>query len=304
MSKWIAAVAVIAAVFTLSFAQDKRQPFKFPNNGGGSGDLPWAVSDGMDGTVWKVSGTGTVSVSALVSGVCAARDQIFTYSASASRSVQRTVPYAAPDKGLALKGNSIASFASNLLETENLTIVGLDGHSGRIVTLPEAFGEARYIEAVQLEKLHPSDWATVLIELQHSNAAAVVNNINQLNRQAPSLLVSPMANNVMLTGRVASLMQIAAFVKSTDKPGTGSHSDVIRSYDLPEGTNSLDAKAIVSGLFRPDSARVTNTNNDVKVYQTSRERVNVSAIESKNRLVVRATAADHELVKQAIEAMK
>ncbi|MHC4840377.1 MAG: hypothetical protein ACYTDT_05365 [Planctomycetota bacterium] len=303
MSKWIAALIVITLALALSFAQESKPPVKFPFSGG-STDLPWDIIQEDDGVAWKVAGTGNVSVEALVAGVCTAHNKVFTYSRDAANSTRRNVPYAAPDNGMVIRGNDIALFASDLLSAEELTIVGLGSSQGRVVRLKEANTEAAYVDSSALANMNLADWATVLIPLKHADPNFVVRNIQILNRSTANIQITSMPASVILTSRVNRLLKMSKLIQDIDKPGAGDHSDVIRSYELPANMKGPSAKNMIDSLFKPNSTKVTNAENGVSVYQTSRERISVSVTPSNAGIVVRATPADHELVKQAIEAMK
>ncbi|MEE9312560.1 MAG: hypothetical protein V3V10_09140 [Planctomycetota bacterium] len=303
MSKLIAALIVITAVLTLSFAQADQPPVQFPFNGGTT-DLPWEVVKEDNGISWRISGSGNVSVEALVAGLCTAQNKVFSFSPYAARETRRTVPYVAPNKGIVIKNDEMAEFTSDLLSAIELTIVGLKGSKGRVVNIKEAYADAAYVGLEELAGMDGADWATVMIRLNHTDPKYVERSIGSLHRNTGSTLTVSLPDGLMLTAKVRRLRDMAKLVADIDRPGTGDHSDIVRTYDLPASLKSNAARTLIDSLFKSDSTQVKNMETGVQVFRTSRERVSVGLTPNSSRIVVRATPADHELVKQAIEAAR
>lgn len=307
MFKIIAAIVVIATALTISFAQDDNPPAKFQFGGGGSSDLPWEVIEGPDGLSWKISGSGSVSVQSLVSGLSTAHNKTFTYSREASRRTRGTVPYVAPDSGIIIKNNQMAMFVSNLLSADDLTLAGLSGDSGRVLDIKNAYSEASYVTEENLSKMDDADWAMLLVSLEHTDSKYIRNTISSIHQHGTgSVGVAAMPSSVAITGQVKKVQGMLKLIRAIDQPGAGSGglSDIVRAYDLPAGFKASSAKIMIDSLFKPNSTQVKSAESGVSVYRTSSERVSVGMTPNANRIVVRATPADHKLVKQAIDAAK
>ena len=300
MSRWIAGLIVVATVFVFAAAQEGEKPLRFPF-GGSKSQLPFDVLEQDGKTVWRVIGRGNIRVEELVAGYTTASGKRISYDSSVRDSAKTSVQYVGPDSGMIIAHDDLGNYVSELLEGARLTLVGHSGAKVRVVQIDDALGYAQVIRLDQLANFPESEWVTISW-----------NNIDDAYGAAQQLLhfrtsrvhINGTRTNLTITGRVAQLRNCVKLIDDRQSQAIGSDGKQLRSYDLPGTVKAADAQRVLRELFLKPSTTVTRTDSDYRVTETGDRDVLVSVVSGKNRLLVRAAPADHELVKAAIAAMQ
>lgn len=302
MSRWIAAALVIGVALVLSFAQEqpKDPPLRFPF-GGSKSQLPFDVIE-LDGKkAWRIVGRGNIKIEELIAGYTTATGKRVTFSDNGAQYSRTTVPYIGPDDAMTIPNAELGDYVAELLESAGVTLVGHSTSKARVVRLDEAIGFAHVIEPSELASLPESEWVTIAyVDLQTDPRG--LRQLFQPFTKAGTYIVTE-ENTMTASGRVAQIRNIEKLVTKLESSTTGSSGMQIRSYEL--GTiNVATAVGTLNQLFEESSSSINMIADGYTVNTNPRKRINVSAVQGTTRLLVRATAGDHELVEAALAAMK
>lgn len=295
MTRLIAALLLLAGVLTLSYAQDNDPPLGFGRAGF---SLPFDTVE-RDGKVgWKVAGRGNVRVEELLGGLADATGSRVTYSQAAARRRTMTVPYVGPDSGVIVPNDELVEYVSDLLSAMELALVDVRRNRVRVVHLEEAPLYARLVTEAQLASAKDAEWVTRSIVLARSDAREIAGMIR--SRGSSPVSVTHGKRALILSGPAVRLRMLARLIAEIDSAGNSDN--LIRSYNLPGGVKAADAAILIRRLFPDETTRIRNAQGTYTMHTTKRSRVAASA--GKGRLIVRASPADHELVKTALESLK
>lgn len=301
MTRWIAALFVVTAALAFVAAQDDgEKPLRFPF-GSSKSQLPFDVMEQDGEKVWRVTGRGNVRVEELVAGYTSATGKRVVYDASANNSSKQTVQYVGPDDGMIIDHDDLGNYVSELLEGARLTLVGHSTSKARVVQLDSAHGFATVIQPDDLAGLPETEWVTI----SWNNLGEAYQVGDQLAHFRSALVfVDGSDTNLTVTGRVAQLRNVNALVGNHLSNAIGSDGLQLKSYNLAGAVKAVDAQRVINELFETPSTSITRTDGDYRVTEQAERRVLVSIVSGHNRLLVRASPADHELVKTAIAAMQ
>ena len=300
MSRCIAALAVILSAFAFTAAQDKPEPVPPRFGFGTKAQVPFEVIevDGKD--TWKVSGRGAVRVEDLIAAYMNATGKRVTFDADASRQAKATAAYVGADQGITVPHAELGDFVSNLLEGVELTLVGHSTDKARVTSLGDAPGYARVVEISELDGLPDSEWVTI------SRADIGGSSIReQLQHMVTARVIAESYDNLFIaTGRVEQMRNVAEILSRIDAAKRGTEGMTVRAYDLAAPIKAADAARVLNDLFAPAESSIRSVDGGYQVTSRTTSHVGVSVSPSGNRVIVRATAADHVLVKTALDAMK
>jgi hypothetical protein len=299
MSRWIAALLVVVAAFALTAAQDEgEKPLRFPF-GGSKSQLPFDVIEVDGKPAWRVVGRGTVRAEELVAGLASAVDIRVTYDAAGAAMARNNVPFVGPDAGMTVPNDQLADYVSDLIGAANLTLVGHSTGRARVVRIDDGFAYARTVTTQELASLPATEWVSITHSgiSKDSAARSLFDHL-----RAAHVYVRAEDGVVIAVGRVEHIRNVQAIL---EKAGSGSDGMSVVAYDLAASVKAADAARVISELFATSSTTVDDL--DGKGYRVRAEEqrdVNVSVVPGINRLLVRATAVDHRLVKASLDAMK
>lgn len=300
MSRWIAALAVILSAFAFTAAQDKPEPVPPRFGFGTKAQVPFEVIevDGKD--TWKVSGRGAVRVEDLISAYMNATGKRVTFDANAGRQAKATAAYVGADQGITIPHAELGDFVSSLLEGAGLTMVGHSTEKARVTSIDDAAGYARVVEINELDSLPDSEWVTISREDISDSALR-----QQFRHMVTArVLTESFGNLFVATGRVEQIRSVAAILARLDAAKRGTEGMTVRAYDLAAPVKATDAARVLNELFAPAESSIRSVDGGYQVTSRTTSHVGVSVSPSGNRVIVRATAADHVLVKTALDAMK
>ena len=299
MSRWIAGLIVVLTAFVFVAAQDDDPPLRFPF-GGSKSQLPFDVLEQDGEKVWRVLGRGTVRVEELIAGYTTASGKRVTYDASTGTSAKSSVQYVGPDDGMIIAHDDLGNYVSELLEGARLTLVGHSTDKARVVQLDSAHGFARVIEPNELETLPETEWVT-LSWSNISDGRAV----GQLGHFRSALVyIDGSDTQLTATGRVAQLRNVSRLVENRLSNELDSKGMQLKPYNLPGTVKAADAQRILNELFDEPTTSITRIDSAYRVTDSGDRAVKVSIVTGLNRLLVRASPADHTLVQAAIAAMQ
>ncbi|MCA8914096.1 MAG: hypothetical protein KDB90_01690 [Planctomycetes bacterium] len=301
MSRWIAAMLIIGVSLVLSFAQDtpKDPPMRFPF-GGSKSQLPFDVVEINGQKAWRVAGRGNVKVEELIAGYTSATGKRVTFDFRAADYGRGSVPYIAPDDAMLIPHAELGDYVSELIEGAGVTLVGHSTDKARVVMLDDAGGYSRVVEPSELASLPDSEWVTVAYVDMQNDARNLRNLFGNSGRARVNLMTND--NTLTATGRVSQLRELEKLITKFESANTGSNGMQVRSYDL--GTaKAADAVRVLNELFDEASSSVQMLADGYAINTQARRRINATSVNG-NRLLVRASTADHELVQAAIAAMK
>lgn len=294
MTRLIAATLVIAFALAIGFGQEKP-----PVLGRGSSNLPFEVT-AVDGKpAWIVTGRGTVYVEDLMGGMANALNMRVSFTARAAENRRASLGFLAPDSGMTLKIEQIPGFVSDLLGSQGLTVVGFSQGNARVARLEEAASLAALVSEPELAKCSDAEWVSV--NLAVSGASSGIGNLLNIFKGA-SVQAIDYSGGVIVTGPAERVRTAAKLLRDLERAGVGAA--VVKSYDLPDSVKAEGARAMVAALFPSDTTEVKQMDSGVMVSSRSAPRVVVMVAPVGNRLIVRASSADHALVAQALAAMK
>lgn len=301
MSRWIAALFVVAAAFIFVAAQDEgEKPVRFPF-GSSKSQLPFDVIDQDGKKAWRVTGRGTVRVEELIAGYSTATGKRIVYDLTVGGSTKSSASYVAPDDGMTIANEELGNYVAELLESASLTLVGHSTPKARVVKLSEAHGYAGVIQPGDLTTLPDTEWVT----LSWHNLGEVYTVAEQLSHFRSALVfVEASETGLTVTGRVAQLRNVNALVANHLSGAIGSDGLQLRSYNLPGAVKAADAQRVLNELFEVPVTTISRTDSDYRITSQGDSAVRVSVVSGFNRLLVRASPADHELVASAIAAMQ
>lgn len=301
MSRWIAALIVVLTAFLFAAAQDPgEKPLRFPF-GGSKSQIPFDVMEQNGQKVWRVVGRGNVRVEELIAGYTTISGKRITYDASAAAGSKSSVQYVGPDDGMFIAHDDLGNYVSELLEGAGLTLVGHSGDKARVVELGRAHGYASVVESSALAGLPETEWVIVTWE--------GIGDADDMKRrlqvfQSALVRIDGDGHSLTASGRVAQLRNVNGLVERQLATATGTGAMQVRSYNMPGAVKAVDAQRVLNELFEVPTTTVTQTDGNYRVTTDGRKSVHVSLVTGANRLLVRATGADHELVKTAIAALQ
>jgi hypothetical protein len=301
MSRWIAALLVVVAAFALSSAQDdgEKPAVRFPF-GGSKSQLPFDVIQVDGKTAWRIVGRGSVRVEELVAGLASATELRMTYDQNSANASKNNVPYVGSDSGTTIPNAELADFASELLSAAELTLVGHSTGRARVVKLADAPSYARPVSAAELATLPITEWVSITRTGMSGNAFPD----RLFDGFARAYVFIRYADGVFnASGRVEQIRNVNAMLDSV--AGVGSDGMTVKMYDLGGAPKALDAARVLNELFQTAGKTIENLEDGgYRVRSEDRRQVNISVPNIGNRLIVRASEADHRLVQAALDAMK
>ena len=299
MSRAIAALLVVVAAFVVSAAQDDgEKPVRFQF--GNKSQIPFDVVDVDGKPAWHVVGRGTVRAEELIAGLASAVDLRITYDVSAAERSKNNVPYVGPDAGMTVPNGELADYVSDLLGAANLTLVGHSTGRARVVHLGDGPAYARAVSPADLATLPATEWVSIT-----QTGLSPDRFPDRLFEHFSRALVHIRVDSGVLTasGRVEQIRNVQAILEKVSSAGNDGMT--ITTYDLAASIKAADAARVLSDLFTGSETTVDDLDGKgYRVRTEARREVNISVAPGLNRLVVRASAADHKLVKAALDALK
>ncbi|MCB9932606.1 MAG: hypothetical protein H6841_04200 [Planctomycetes bacterium] len=304
MSRLIAALLVVAAAFALSAAQEAPKPEPLPRFpfGGSKSQIPFDVVEQDGQKAWRVAGRGNVRIEELIAGYSSATGKRVSYDSAAANASKNSVPYVGPDDGMLVPNAELGDFVSELLEGGQLTLVGHSGAKVRVVRLDDAAGFARVVEAGELAGLPDTEWVTLVRTGLQTSPRGYSRALQHYMRSGVQIGMED--DMLIATGRVAQVRNLENLITKLESAASGSDGMQVRSYDLPANVKSADAARVIEELFEEPTVSVQELEGKYTVRSDARRDVHVSLVPGANRLLVRARAADHGLVKSALDALK
>jgi hypothetical protein len=304
MTRLIAAVLVISCALALVTAQGLGGP-------GGSGSpspfgsqrssTPFQVVERDGKSAWKVSGRGNVKVEDLLGAFATATGVRVHYTQEASRQLSSNVQYISSDNGIEILNDEIPNYVNDLLEGANLAIVGFSTGQARLVTVNEARSWAVPARPDALDALPRTEWASVRMQLEHADATAILRMLGTAGMRQP--VQTPVGGNAfLLIGPVGQMRNAITTIAALDEPGAGTRGDVVRSYNVPEGMNANAVATSLSTLFSPPQATVRDLEGRLVVQERRAHVASIVAVGDK--LLVRASGSDQQLVEAALNALR
>ena len=299
MSRWIAGLIVVLTAFVFVAAQEDDPPLRFPF-GGSKSQLPFDVLEQDGKKVWRVLGRGNIRVEELIAGYTTASGKRVTYDASTGTAAKSSVQYVGPDEGMIIDHDDLGNYVSELLEGARLTLVGHSTDKARVVQLDSAHGFARVVETSELSTLPETEWVTLSWNNIGDGQA-----IGQLGHFRRALVYFDGSDSQLtVTGRVAQLRNVNRLVENRLSNEFDSEGMQLKAYNLPATVKAADAQRVLNELFDMPSTSITRIDGDYRVTDTGERAVKVSIVSGLNRLLVRASPADHTLVQAAIAALQ
>jgi hypothetical protein len=301
MSRWIAALLVVFAAFALSAAQDEgeKPPLRFPF-GGSKSQLPFDVIQ-LDGkTAWRIVGRGSVRIEELVAGLASATTLRVTYDQSGANVSKNNVPYVGSDSGTTVPNAELADFVSELLSASDLTLVGHSTGRARVVRLNDGPAYARPVTVAELATLPPTEWVSITRTGLSRNAFPdrLFDHFSRAN-----VYIRSTDGVFTASGRVEQIRNVNAMLDTVAT--VGSDGMTVKAYDMPGSLKAADAARALNELFPATGTTVDDLEGKgYRVRTEDRRQVSASLAPSANRLIVRATEADHRLVQAALDAMR
>lgn len=299
MTRLIAALLLILSAFALASAQQPdppEPPVRLPI-GGGRSYLPFDVVDQDGKKAWKVVGRGNVKVEDLVGGLSTALGKRISFTTATVGNTRYTVSYTAPEGGIVIANAELLDFSNELLAAAGVTVVGLSGSKGTLVTHSEAGGYSVLATAAELEGMPATEWVTVTHATTHIGSQAL--------RDVLTRNVSVMHDysRHVITGPAEQVRKALRLLRELDQPRTDQQADAIRTYTLPAGVQSAAAANALAMLFEVNTTEIKDMEGKYRVIDRTRARVTVAA-HGASKLIVRASVQDHALVAAALDAMK
>jgi hypothetical protein len=301
MTRWIAALLVVFVAFAFTSAQEEpeKPALRFPL-GGSKSQLPFDVIQVDGKTAWRITGRGSVRIEELVAGLASAVDVRITYDQSGASRAKGSVPYVGSDSGTTVANAELADYVSELLSAEELTLVGHSTGRARVVKLADAASYARPVSAAELATLPPTEWVSITRTGMSGNAFPD-RLFDGFNRAYVFVRYSDGVFNA--AGRVEQIRNVNAMLESV--ASVGSDGMTVKAYDMPGALKASDAARAIDALFQSSGTTIDDLDGKgYRVHTEDRRQVNVTVSPTGNRLVVRATEADHRLVQAALDAMK
>lgn len=303
MTRVLAALLVVAACTALTLAEEEKPPVRFPF-GPAQTSLPFEVIQQDGKAAWRVAGKGTLRIEDLVGGLASARNLRVTYSQQAAGRIKESVPYVGPDAGIVVPNAELADYASDLLASAGLAIVGASTGKARVVKTDEAPAIALYVNEIELPELPASEWVTVRGTLRLASIDTVSVLAQTRARGEGGLTVRTESSNFLLTGPAGQVLVMLRMIREADTASAGSDGKLVRVYELPASVKNADAVLVIRALFDEGGQSIHNVEKNIVIQANRGNAVNVAALPPNNRIVVRASTSDHALVQAAINAMK
>lgn len=304
MSRLFAALLVVAAVFAISAAQEAPKPEPMPRFpfGGSKSQIPFDVVEVNGQKAWRVTGRGSVRIEELIAGYSSATGKRVSYDSAAAGIARNSVPYVGPDDGLLVPNAELGDFVSELIEGGQLTLVGHSGAKVRVVRLEDAVGYARVVESEELAGLPDSEWVTLVRVGLQASPRSLSRALQHYVRAGLQIGVED--DMLTATGRVAQMRNLERLIVKIESGASGSDGMQVKAYELPAAVKATDAARVINDLFEVPATTVQRLDGGYSVRSDGHRDVMVSVAPGANRLLVRARAADHELVKSALDALK
>lgn len=303
MTRVLAALIVIAACTVFTLAEEEKPPVRFPF-GPAQTTLPFEVIQQDGKTAWKVTGKGSLRMEDLIGGLASARNLRVTYSQQAAARVKENVPYVGPDSGIVVPNAELADYASELMASAGLTIVGASTGKARVVKTDEAPAIALYVNEIELPELPASEWVTVRGTLRLASIDTVIVLAQTRARGEGGLTVRTESSNFVITGPAGQVLVMLRMIRESDSASAGSDGKLVRVYELHESVKAADAVLVIRALFDEGGQSIHNVEKNIVIQANRGNAVNVAVLPPKNRIVVRASTADHALVALAVNGMK
>lgn len=303
MSRILAALFVVAACTVFTLAEEEKPPVRFPF-GPGTTTLPFDIVQQDGKTAWKVTGKGSLRVEDLIGGLASAHSLRVTYSQRAAGKLKENVPYVGPDGGVVIGNTELADYASDLLASTGLTIVGASTGKARVLETSEAPTYALYVSEAELEKLPATEWAMVRGMPRFASVATIAMVAQARARGDGAVTMRVEDSGYVIIGMAGQVRVMLRLIRDADVAGAGADGKLVRVYDVPAAIKADAAASIIESLFEESSQSVHNVEKNIVIQTRNSQRVNVRALPTNNRIIVRATAGDQSLVQGAIEAMK
>ncbi|MBZ0136649.1 MAG: hypothetical protein K8I27_09780 [Planctomycetes bacterium] len=299
MSRWIAGLIVVLTAVAFVAAQDPgEKPLRFPF-GGSKSQIPFDVMEQDGKKVWRVVGRGNVRVEELIAGYTTISGKRITYDASATSGSKSSVQYVGPDDGMFIAHDDLGNYVSELLEGAGLTLVGHSGPKARVVELERAHGFAAVVDTSALATLPDTEW--VIVSWEDMGDAEYMR--GRLQMFASALVrIDNDRQGLTASGRVAQLRNVNSLVEK--QLATGTDAMQVRAYNLPGTVKAVDAQRVLNELFESPRTTISKMDGNYQVTSGGHQSVHVSVIAGANRLLVRASGADHQLVQAAIDALQ
>lgn len=301
MTRLVAALLVVAVSLAFAAAQEREPGVRFPL-GGAAVNLPFEVTQAEGKTTWKVRGRGTVRVEDLIGGLTNAHNLRVTYSARAAEIAKGTVPYVGSDAGLLVAHAELPDYASDLLASLDLTIVGHSTGVARVVRIGEAAAFARFVAAEDLGALPASEWVSVCLPVENTPAESLRGLLGNIRQEGTQIQMG--GGSVVVFAQAAQARSAARMVAELDRPALPQDGKVVRSYELPAGMQAAAVANALMALFNEPRATVQDAASGWKLEQGPGARVTVTTAGRTDRVMVRASTADHVEVEAAIAAME
>lgn len=301
MSRWIAALLVVVAAFALSAAQDdgEKPPLRFPF-GGAKSQLPFDVIQVDGKSAWRIVGRGSVRIEELVAGLASATTMRVTYDQNGANVSKNNVPYVGSDSGTTVPNAELADFVSELLSAADLTLVGHSTARARVVRMSDGPAYARPVAPAELATLPPTEWVSITRTGLSANAFPdrlfdTFSRANVYIRSTDGVFTA--------SGRVEQLRNVNAMLDTV--ASVGSDGMIVKAYDMAGALKAPDAARVMRELFQDSATTIDDLDGKgYRVRTEDRRQVSTTVSPSGNRLIVRATEADHRLVQAALDAMK
>ncbi|MBX3473805.1 MAG: hypothetical protein KF754_05440 [Planctomycetes bacterium] len=303
MTRVLAALIVIAACTVFTLAEEEKPPVRFPF-GPAQTSLPFEVIQQDGKTAWKVTGKGSLRIEDLIGGLASARNLRVTFSQQAAGRVKENVPYVGPDSGIVVPNAELADYASELMASAGLTIVGASTGKARVVKTDEAPAIALYVNEIELPELPASEWVTVRGTLRLASIDTVIVLAQSRARGEGGLTVRTESSNFVLTGPAGQVLVMLRMIRESDSASAGSDGKLVRVYELHESVKAADAVLVIRALFDEGGQSIHNVEKNIVIQANRGNAVNVAVLPPKNRIVVRASTSDHALVALAVNGMK
>ena len=267
MSRWIAAFLVILTAIAFSAAQDTgEKPLRFPF-GSSKSQVPFDVIQVDGKTAWRVAGRGNVKIEELIAAYSSATGKLVSYEADAAGVARGSVPYIGPDGGVVIEQGELGDYVSGLIAAAQITLVGHSTDKVHIVSISNAPGYARVIEASELAGLPDSEWVTIA-RADLANSGNVLRYALEHYRRS-SVQIASQGEMFVATGRVEQIRNVNRIIEKLDKAPSSDGSEV-RAYDL--GAGGKLSQAGLHGAQVAGHTAVINQNNGAVTVGNGRMR--------------------------------
>jgi hypothetical protein len=169
--------------------------------------------------------------------------------------------------------------------------------AAKVAHLNKVHGFATVVSVDDLAGLPETEWVTVAWT-GLGNSPYFAEQVRHL--QSAMVQLGAEDDTIVATGRVAQLRSLAALIAIRYETPVGRDNMVVRAYALTNGVKGPDAQRVIRELFDVPGTTITQTDGNYRVSEGAYQPVRVSVAPNGSRLIVRASPADHELVKTAL----